>query len=96
MKSFLYICSTIAFIGIFDMPMTYYSILRIVISIGATVIVLNEFNKGWNFWLVSFLVILLVFNPISPIYLYSKGLWVILDILCSLLFGIYSFTLKQK
>ena len=66
-------------IGALPLPIEYYDFLRIFVSIMAT---LNLFRGGTYL----FIPILVLFNPILPIYLYSKILWVIIDILSGIVF----------
>ena len=66
-------------IGALPLPIEYYDFLRIFVSIMAA---LNLFRGGTYL----FIPILVLFNPILPIYLYSKILWVIIDILSGIVF----------
>jgi hypothetical protein len=61
----------------------------------ALVIIVNEFRSR-SFWLIAFLLILIIFNPIIPIYLYLKPFWLIIDIIVGLLFFYYFYTLIPK
>ena len=66
-------------IGALPLPIEYYDFLRIVVSIMAA---LNLYSGGTYL----FIPILVLFNPILPIYLYSKPLWVIIDIISGIVF----------
>lgn len=66
------------FLGALPLPGEYYELLRIVVSIMAAI---NIF-KG----LYVFIPILILFNPIMPVYLYSKLLWVVIDIISGFVF----------
>ena len=49
-----------------------------------------------NFWVITFGLIAIVFNPLIPIYLNDKSAWMPIDIIGGIIFVIKSFTLKQK
>ena len=94
MKIICISCAIALLLGIFKFPIEYYTFLRIVVSIGATIILFGEFKKELNIWLVLFGILVILFNPILPIYLYKKSLWVPIDIAAALLFICY--TLKNR
>ncbi len=96
MKTLLLICAGLLFIGLIDLPIGYYTLLRIVVTIGSVVVVLTEYEKGFNFWLIAFGLIAIIFNPFLPIYLNDKSAWMPIDIIVGGIFVIKSFTLKQK
>lgn len=87
-------CAAFLLLAIFRFPIGYYTFLRIVITIGAIIILSEEFKKELNIWLVLFGMKVILFNPVFPIYLYKKSLWVPIDIAAALLFICY--TLKNK
>lgn len=78
-------------LAIAPMPIGYYTFLRIVITITAVLIVVNEYKKGINFWVILFGITTILFNPIFPIYLYKKTFWIPIDIIAAILFFRYSF-----
>lgn len=86
MKPLLFICAAMLFIGVANLPIGYYTFLRIVVSIGAGIVCYQEWNNPSKNWLIVFGVILVLFNPISPVYLNNKGLWVVLDIIGGIIF----------
>ncbi len=65
--------------------------LRIVVTIGAGAVVITEFEKGINFWVVVFGLIAILFNPLIPVYLGDKEAWMPIDIISAILFGVKSF-----
>ncbi|MGM0408958.1 MAG: DUF6804 family protein [Bacteroidota bacterium] len=91
MKAFLLICSLLLLLALVDLPIGYYTLLRIVVTIGAVVVVITEFNNGFNFWVISFGLIAILFNPLIPVYLNDKEAWMPIDIIAAVLFGIKSF-----
>jgi len=86
MKWFLIFCSVILFIGVANLPIGYYTFLRIVTFIGAVVVIATEYQKGIIVWIVLFGITAILFNPIFPIYLHDKDIWRIIDILGGILF----------
>ena len=72
------IIAIMLFLGVLPLPIEYYDILRVVVSIAALI---NIFRGNY-----IFIPILVLFNPILPVYLYSKPLWVIIDIVSGMLF----------
>lgn len=96
MKMLLLICAALLLIGVADLPIGYYTLLRIVVTIGAVAVVITEFENGLNFWVITFGLIALLFNPLIPIYLNDKSAWMPIDIIGGIIFVIKSFTIKQK
>lgn len=73
MRAFLLICAAILFIGVANLPIGYYTFLRIAITIGTVVVCISEWGKPSKSWLIAFGAIAILFNPIIPIYLNNKG-----------------------
>jgi hypothetical protein len=96
MKALLIICSGLLLLSLADLPIGYYTFLRIIVSIGAIAVLISEYQNGLNFWILSFGIIAILFNPIIPIYLYDKSIWMPIDILVAIIFAFKSFTLKPK
>ncbi|MXS72680.1 DUF6804 family protein [Chryseobacterium binzhouense] len=95
MKYLIIIASLCCFIGIIDLPIGYYTFLRIIVSFMAFVIIVNEFRSR-RFWFITFVLIFILFNPIVPIYLYLKPFWIIIDCIVGLLLLYYFYTLIPK
>ena len=96
MKTLLLICAGLLFIGLIDLPIGYYTLLRIVVTIGSVAVVVTEYKEGINFWVITFGLIAILFNPLIPIYLNDKSAWMPIDIIGGIIFVIKSFTIKQK
>ena len=96
MKTLLLICAGFLFMGLIDLPIGFYTLLRIVVTIGSVAVVVTEFENGINFWVITFGLIAILFNPLIPVYLNNKSAWVPIDIIGGIIFVIKSFTLKQK
>ena len=84
------------FIGIANLPIGYYTFLRIIVTISAVAILSAEIKNGLNFWVIIFGLISIVFNPILPVYLDNKSIWIPIDFVTAIFFLIKIFTLKQK
>ena len=95
MKVFLRLCCALLLLAVADLPIGYYTILRIIITIGACLIILNDYKGEIGSWIILFGIVALIFNPLFPIYLNDKDAWLPIDLLTALLFGIKSFTLKS-
>lgn len=77
-------CALLLFIAVFHAPREYYWLLRTVVSIGALFVIIQNISN--TYWVVVFAIILILFNPIFPIYLYKKLLWIPIDIIVGILF----------
>ena len=66
------------FIAVLPLGSGYYDLLRIVVSVAAAV---SIFRGS-----LIFIPILILFNPIIPVYIYDKAVWVIIDIVSGLVF----------
>lgn len=95
MKYLIIIASLCCFIGIIDLPIGYYTFLRIIVSFMSFVIIVNEF-KTRRFWFITFVLIFVLFNPIYPIYLYLKSVWIFIDCIVGLLLLYYFYSLIPK
>ena len=94
MKYLLLVCSALLIIALAKLPIGYNILLRITVTIGAIAIVVREFENGVNFWVLSFGLIAILFNPLIPVYLYDKDIWFTIDIVVAILFLIKSFSYK--
>ncbi|MCT4614030.1 MAG: hypothetical protein N4A49_04035 [Marinifilaceae bacterium] len=96
MRILLLVCAAMLIIAIFNLPIAYYSIMRIIVSIGAIVLVFTEFRKGINFWIFAFALVGIIFNPIMPVYLSDKSSWTPIDIIAACLFVVKFFSIQVK
>lgn len=91
MKPFLTFCALCCFIGIFKLPIEYYTFLRILVSAGALLVLYHTVTSRQPYFSIVFLAILILFNPVFPIYLYRKGIWIPIDTITGLLFLLINF-----
>ncbi|WPO91182.1 DUF6804 family protein [Chryseobacterium sp. HR92] len=96
MKPFLTFCALCCFFGIFRLPIEYYTFLRILISIGALLVLYNTLNFKQHYFSILFLIILILFNPVFPFYLYRKSIWVPIDIITGILFLLINFIERKE
>lgn len=94
MKYLLSFCVILLLLGIGNLHIGYYTFVRIIVTIGAVCVIINEPIKDLNFWRVSFGIIAVIFNPIIPIYLYDKSIWIPIDIIIAIMFIIKLLKLK--
>lgn len=96
MKVFLVICALCCFAAILKLPIEYYTFLRTIVSLGALLLI-YVWTKQKNYVLtVVFILLLILFNPLFPIYLHKKSIWIPLDIITGLLFLIIAFYKKSN
>jgi len=91
MKKLLIIISVLCFLGLLNLPIGYYTLLRIAVAIGAVAIITNEYKGEFTFWIFTFGVISILFNPIFPVYLGEKEAWMPIDLIVGVLFLIKAF-----
>jgi len=96
MRALLIIISCCLFIGIANLPIGYFTFLRIITSTGAILIIVKEYNQEINYWIITFAIIAVIFNPIMPIYLNSKAAWTPIDLITGGVFLLKSFNLKLR
>lgn len=98
MKAFLTFCAICCFVGIFRLPIEYYTFLRILVSVGALIVLYNTLSFKQYYFSIIFLIILILFNPVFPIYLYRKDVWIPIDTVTGILFLLINFVenLEQK
>ncbi|WP_346983586.1 DUF6804 family protein [Chryseobacterium sp. POE27] len=90
-KFFLTFCALCCFIGIFRLPIEYYTFLRILVSVAALLVLYITLSAKQHYFSIIFLVILILFNPVFPIYLFRKSLWIPIDTITGILFLLITF-----
>ena len=96
MKTLLFVVAWLLLLALVDLPIGYYTFLRFVVTIGAIAVIVKEFENGFNFWVIAFGIITIVFNPIIPVYLNDKDAWMPIDLITAIIFIIKSLTIKNK
>ena len=95
MKPLLLVCAALLLLALAELPIGYYTLLRIVVTIGAVAVVANEYKQGFNFWVITFGITAIIFNPILPIYLHNKTAWMPIDLIAAALFIIKAFLINN-
>ena len=96
MRVMLLVCSGLLFLATAGLPNGYFTFLRIVVTIVAGSVVLEEIEKGVNLWVIYFGLIAILFNPIIPIHFYDKSIWMPIDIIVGLSFTLKAFLPKVE
>ncbi len=96
MKALVLICTGLLFLGVANMPIGYYTLLRVVVSIVSVVVIVSEIEKGINIWVIIFGLMGILFNPLFPVYLNSKKAWIPIDIVFAILCGIKAMSSESK
>ena len=73
-------------IGILPLPIGYYTLSRLVVCASAIYFAYNYYKKKnqTNLWIFGFIAVL--YNPIIPVYLYEKIIWIVVNIITIYLF----------
>lgn len=90
------ICAIACFIAVLRLPIVYYTFLRIIISLGALIFIYSNIKQKNYYLAIVFALVLFLFNPIFPIYLYRKSIWIPIDIIAGLLFLLIGFYHKKE
>lgn len=93
MKSLALLSTVALLLALAPLPLGYYTFLRIVVTLTGAIIVSKEINSI-NIWCILFGITAILFNPVIPIYLYQKSLWMPIDIAAAILF--FSYSLKKQ
>lgn len=96
MKALFVFCGICCFMALANWPMAYYTFLQIMVSLGALAAIYHFLIQKDHWWAIIFGIILFLFNPILPIHLYRKSLWMPLDIIVGLLFYALAFLKKKE
>ena len=73
-------------IGIFPLPIGYYNLTRLVVTASSIYFAYSFYRKKDTpkTWIFGFLTVL--YNPIVPVYLYEKEIWIIVNIITMIAF----------
>ena len=73
-------------IGILPLPIGYYTLSRLVVCASAIYFAHNFYKKkdNTNLWIFGFIAVL--YNPIIPVYLYEKIIWIVVNLITAYLF----------
>lgn len=86
------VAALILVISLFGWPYSFYTFLRIVITCVSIFYAYYFYSKKIaNSWFWILLAIAILFNPIVPIYIKDKSVWMVIDVIVALFFGILIF-----
>ena len=81
MKNLVYIIGiSISLIAVLPFPIEFYTFVRISIFILAIIVLFDLLKSNNQFWGL-FACIAILYNPIIPIHLGAKGLWIIVNLI---------------
>lgn len=89
-------CALMLFLAVLPFPIGYYTFLRIVVSIGSIVALIRIYNGAIDFWIVVFGILILLFNPIIPIYFGDKNIWIPIDFIAGILFTVFALSTRDR
>lgn len=95
MKAFLLTCAGLLIFALADLPIGYYTFLRIVVTMGAVGVIISEYDGEITPWIIIFGIIGIIFNPFIPIYLHDREAWAFIDISCAVIFGFKALQLRK-
>jgi membrane-bound ClpP family serine protease len=96
MKGIAIVAAVLLLIAMLHLPIGYYRIMRIGVTIAAILLIRQELKKGINTWVILFGIITILFNPIFPVYLGTKSTWLPIDLISGATFLIFAFTNKKN
>ncbi len=76
-------------------PYGFFTVLRLVVFVCSLFVAWISYETKQTFWIWSFALIALLFNPFIPIYL-DRDTWIIIDILVGIFMAVAIFKLKNK
>jgi hypothetical protein len=86
MRNLLFLTAAALLLGALPLPIGYYTFLRILVSIVAVMVAVKEYNGEIESTQILFGIIAIVFNPLIPVYLQNKSMWVIIDLVAAGIF----------
>ena len=80
-----------------DMPSGYYVLMRIIVCVVSAIIAYGSYKRenSLNGSAILFGLMAILFNPIIPVYLYDREIWMPIDIIGALVFVIKGFVFRN-
>lgn len=88
MKIVYALCAVMSFLALLTMPIGYYTVLRLSITVAALLSIYHDRDTGINAWNVVFGLIAIVFNPIAPVYFNDRDIWSVIDVVTGGVFAL--------
>ena len=95
MKLASIVCGILLLAGIAQLPIGYYTFLRIAITFLAIAILVTEVKRTKIFLRILFGAIAVLFNSVVPVYLYQKSVWIPIDAATAVVFIVYGLKYKK-
>jgi hypothetical protein len=76
-----FVCTLAVGLGLLRMPFGYYTLLRIVLCLAGAVGIAAARRRDSYVWLWVYGALAVLYNPILPLKLGNKGLWIGLNII---------------
>ena len=73
-------------------PYGFYIFLRIIVTVTAAYIIYDTYKsfKGINETIIIFSIIAILYNPIIPVHLYDKEIWMVVNIITGIVSILYN------
>jgi hypothetical protein len=88
MKYLFALSAVLLFAALLPLPIGYYTILRLSITVAALLSIYHDRDTGINAWNVVFGMIAIVFNPIAPVYFNDRDIWSVIDVAAGSVFAL--------
>ena len=84
-------------LALVDMPSGYYVLMRIIVCLASAIVAYGSYKRGGslNGSAILFGLMAILFNPIIPVYLYDREIWMPIDIIGSIVFVVKGFVFKN-
>ena len=89
-KNLYYAGAIISLLAVLPFPTGFYFVTRIVLCFILLYIIYESYKDRSKFW-VFLAPLVLLYNPIIPVYLHSKVLWVVINIITAVMIMIAFF-----
>lgn len=76
----VFAATIVMLVGMLGMPADYYAGLRTLVCVTAVVGLFKARTARLETWVWAFGVVAVVYNPFVPLYLRSRGLWTIVNL----------------
>lgn len=90
------VATGVVLIGLADMPYGYYTLLRLVLCGSAILLLLASFESANAIVTWTFGAIAVLYNPILPIHLGDKSIWVVLNLITIFVFWALYFIARRQ
>lgn len=83
-------------VGCFSLPIGYYTFLRIAVCVISILAIVVNHKNGFDWVNILLGIIAIIFNPIIPIYLHNKDIWIVIDAISALWMAAVTFLISKK